>query len=556
MAQSNIADLNDRLGKGINMGNMFEAPAEIEWGNPFQDDYFSMIAELGFDHVRIPIRWDTQARTSLVAPYNINPDFFQRIREVVDLALNEGLMVIINMHHHEDLFQNPAANKARFLSQWEQIGRFFQDYSETLLFEILNEPHGELTPELWNDYFEEALMEIRKSNPTRGVLMGTALFGGVSGIFELQPPKDDNLIVTVHYYNPFGFTHQGAEWVGEQTQTWLGTKWYDLAYEREALIQELQPLVAFSETHDIPIHMGEFGAYEKADMESRRLWTNFLARHFESLGFSWAYWEWSAGFGIYDPQTGTFREPLVGALLHDPLGDPREAYPETIYESDFSSSTDGWQLFTQQEALASLDRNDGKLEIMIQTPGSENWHVQLAKGTLPLEKGQLYRVSFLGSATEGTSITQYIGQAAAPYTAYSEYQGFGVSEEEKSYSYVFTMTEKSDPMARAVFDLGNKATKINISEFKVEKLNFLISSLPLSPKEHPVFYPNPVQDYLSIEGLNPGTQLEIYASSGQLLDTMKVNEEGRIYFGHLTSGTYLLSTLFQGHPIVYRLLKE
>jgi endoglucanase len=169
LGQTDVFELNQKLGRGMNMGNMFEAPAEGEWGNPFRNDYFRQIKELGFDHVRIPIRWDTPARTQMTPPYTINPTFFNRIKEVVDLALEQDLMVIINMHHHDALFQNPAQNKERFLTQWIQIAEFFKDYPEVLLFEVMNEPHNQLTPELWNQYFAEALVEIRKTNPNRAV---------------------------------------------------------------------------------------------------------------------------------------------------------------------------------------------------------------------------------------------------------------------------------------------------------------------------------------------------------------------------------------------------
>ena len=64
----NIFQVNENLGKGVNMGNMFEAPSEGEWDNPFRDDSFQRIADLGFDHVRIPIRWDVEARVDLEAP--------------------------------------------------------------------------------------------------------------------------------------------------------------------------------------------------------------------------------------------------------------------------------------------------------------------------------------------------------------------------------------------------------------------------------------------------------------------------------------------------------
>ena len=158
-AQDRLAafQMNERLGRGINMGNSFWAPSETAWGNPWDPEYFKIMSELGFSHVRLPIRWEPADRSMANSPYTINPDFLDRIQEVVDTALKYGLHIIVNMHHHEALYEDPAGQKDRFLSQWDQIANRFQDYPDSLLFEVLNEPHGNLTPALWNEYFMDAL---------------------------------------------------------------------------------------------------------------------------------------------------------------------------------------------------------------------------------------------------------------------------------------------------------------------------------------------------------------------------------------------------------------
>ncbi len=328
-------EMNQQLGRGINMGNAFEAPSEDAWGNPWKPEYFEIMADLGFDHVRLPVRWEPSDRSMEEAPYTISESFLERIQTVVDKALDEGLKIIVNMHHHEALYADPAGQKERFLAQWRQIAEYFQDYPDDLLFEVLNEPHGELSPELWNAYFADALAEIRASNPDRFVLMGTASYGGLDGVSHLELPDDENLILTVHYYNPFQFTHQGADWAGDDADQWLGTEWRGTEAERQTIASEFEQVVSFSENHHIPVHVGEFGAYSKADRESRVRWTNFCARWFEEQGFSWAYWEFSAGFGIYGPETETFHSELVDALLNDPMPGPTPVETIAIYESDF-----------------------------------------------------------------------------------------------------------------------------------------------------------------------------------------------------------------------------
>src|SRR5690606_5165563 len=124
-------------------------------------------------------------------PYPIAPEFLERLTNVIDQALAADLRVIINMHHHDPLFEDPESGKARFLAQWRQIAEHFAEYPETLIFEILNEPHGALTPSLWNEFAASALEVIREKDTTRIVLIGTAEWGGLNALDELKLPEDD-----------------------------------------------------------------------------------------------------------------------------------------------------------------------------------------------------------------------------------------------------------------------------------------------------------------------------------------------------------------------------
>lgn len=310
------SEMNKRLGRGINLGNTFEAMPS--WQSPFDLQDMKRIADLGFNHVRIPIRWEREDRSISSTPYTIYPDFMKTIQSVVDEALKNKLHIIINMHHHDGLYADPIGQKERFLSQWKQISDYFKEYPDSLLFEILNEPHDKLTADLWNNYSTEALHVIREKNPKRCVLLGTAEWGGLGALQKLNIPSDQHLLLTIHYYNPFQFTHQGADWV-EGADTWLGTAWDDTEKEHKAVQDDFRLASQIAKEKNIPIHIGEFGAYSRADMDSRVRWTQYLTGWFEQQGFSWAYWEWNSGFGIFDPKTGTYRTGLVDALIRNPM---------------------------------------------------------------------------------------------------------------------------------------------------------------------------------------------------------------------------------------------
>lgn len=316
---NNASEINSRLGKGINIGNTFEA--DQSWQSPFFIEDLKKIADLGFNHVRIPIKWEREDRGLQTPPYTLNKSFLEYMQGVVDEALKNELLVIINMHHHNELISDPMAHKERFLSQWQQLSDYFKDYPDSLLFEILNEPHDNFTSEIWNDFSKEALSVIRKTNPERCVLIGTANWGGVGSLSSLEIPNDTNIILTIHYYNPFQFTHQGASW-SDGSDAWLGTEWRDTELERQAVMDDFMLALNLAKEKNIPIHVGEFGAYSRADIDSRVRWTLFLSRWFEQQGFSWAYWEWNSGFGIYNPKTGEYNQKLVDALVSDDMPEP------------------------------------------------------------------------------------------------------------------------------------------------------------------------------------------------------------------------------------------
>ena len=184
----------------------------------------------------------------------------------------------------------------------------------SVFFEVLNEPNDKLTAEIWNDYLAEAIELIRQTNPNRTLIIGTAEWGGLGALEKLVLPEDDrNIIVTYHYYNPFQFTHQGAEWVSDSDQ-WLGKTWTGTANQKNAVNQEFDRAVLWAEQHNRPLFMGEFGAYRKADMPSRYSWTSYVARAAEQRDISWAYWEFCSGFGIYDSSSRQWNS-LLNALI-------------------------------------------------------------------------------------------------------------------------------------------------------------------------------------------------------------------------------------------------
>ncbi|MBO3839826.1 MAG: glycoside hydrolase family 5 protein [Thermoproteota archaeon] len=309
--QSGSAATSLRMRRGINIGNALEAPQEGAWGVYIEDEYFRIIKEAGFDTVRIPIRWSVHAES--YPPYRIYEDFFQRVDHVVSKALEQNLITIINIHHYEEIMYNPEYHRERFIAIWRQIAEHYKDYPETLCFELLNEPSYNLVDRIWNELVAETVRVIRESNPTRKIIIGPTRWNSVYKLEALKLPEDENIIVTFHFYTPFEFTHQGAEWVSPSPPT--GKKWIGTEDEKKQIRDELDIAVKWAGKHgNITLFMGEFGAYGKADMDSRIRWTSFVVKEAEKRNIAWCYWEFCSGFGAYDPVTKKWREGLLNAL--------------------------------------------------------------------------------------------------------------------------------------------------------------------------------------------------------------------------------------------------
>jgi endoglucanase len=301
-----------RLGRGVNMGNMLEAPTEGEWGVTVQKQYFQLIADAGFNAVRVPIRWNAHADTA--PPFAIDPAFLARVDEVLGWAVEAGLAVVINIHHYQELWQNVAAERARFIALWDQLSDHYADQPSQVMFEVVNEPTNNVEPEEVNSLLAAAVAVIRESNPNRTVVLGGPSYHAPWRMETLEvPPDETNIIGTFHMYTPFDFTHSGATWTDPMPPA--GATWNGTAAERAEVDDEFALALGWSQGTGLPLYMGEFGAYEQADYDSRIRWTSYVAAQAVSSGIAFAYWEFCSGFGVYDPDAELWRQELLDALL-------------------------------------------------------------------------------------------------------------------------------------------------------------------------------------------------------------------------------------------------
>jgi endoglucanase len=310
--QAYSAEKNPVIQRGINLGNALDAPSPGEWGVTIEDHYFRTIREAGFDGIRLPVR--ISAHTSMIPPYLIDSDFLYLVEEMVNLGLQEDLTVILDVHHYDEMMEDPQGELERFLSIWDQLGQHFQNAPDSLQFELLNEPTGNLDSDSWNAVLTEVLPIVRASNPDRTILIGGFPYNSIDALETLDLPADDNLVAVFHFYDPFEFTHQGASWV-ENSGQWTGTSWRGSEQDVQLIMDQLDRAAAWSAHHRVPLVMGEFGAIASADPASRSRWTETAARQAELRGISWYYWEFCSNFGVYDSHEEVWDMALLQALI-------------------------------------------------------------------------------------------------------------------------------------------------------------------------------------------------------------------------------------------------
>lgn len=279
----------------------------------FTPRHFKVIRDGGFSSVRIVLM-----AFRFMDPQNQLPaSWFATLDGLVNDALGQGLTVILDEHDYSACGRDATACRPKLMAFWRQVAAHYRDAPDKVVFEILNEPN-ESANDSWNAMHAEALAIIRETNPTRNVIIGPAFWNNVEWLDRLVLPEQDrHIIVTVHYYLPMSFTHQGAPWTSAYEKL-SGIRW---GSRRDLLTlqKDFDAVQAWARKNRRPMLLGEFGAYDKAPMESRVKYTAAVARAAEQRGWAWSYWQFDGDFIVYDLDQDRWVEPIHAALVPGPV---------------------------------------------------------------------------------------------------------------------------------------------------------------------------------------------------------------------------------------------
>lgn len=303
------ADAAVELRRGINIlgyDGIWEGGVDA----PFHMSDFDRIRAAGFDHVRV----NFFGLRFMDARGRIDAQVLSRLDHVLGEAVARGLSVVLDQHDNADCQLAKPNCKPQLVDFWRQIAFRYRGAYPHIVFELLNEPGGQMTHEHWNDTLAATLAAVREIDPQRRVVVAALNGEDARDIEKLSlPASDRNVIVTVHYYAPMRFTHQGAPWSPAFAK--LRDVDWGAPDEKRKVVDDFGVVARWAKANGRQVYLGEFGVYDAAPMKARAAWLSYVSRAAERLGWGWAVWQFDHDFSLYDQRALSWRRPVLDAVI-------------------------------------------------------------------------------------------------------------------------------------------------------------------------------------------------------------------------------------------------
>ena len=332
------------LGKGTNLAHWLSQTRRTgeERRNFITEKDIAYIAELGFDHVRMPIdemqMWDEQGAR--------DEDAFEILHNSIRWSLAHDLKVVVDLHilrsHHfnaeeKPLWTEPAAQE-QFIDLWRDLSAALNGYpTDMVVYELMNEPVAD-DHEDWNRLVARAFAAVRELEPQRTVMIGSNRWQGAETFDDLTVPDDPRIILSYHFYEPFMFTHYKTSWnfmkdydgdvrypgviltreqfdaLPENLKGHL-EKFVDQPFNKQVLAEWMEKPLRRAKEMGLPLYCGEFGVYSAAQEPDRTRWYQDMLEIFDEHGVSWANWNYKSDQFGFVGMDGERIETVERAIL-------------------------------------------------------------------------------------------------------------------------------------------------------------------------------------------------------------------------------------------------
>lgn len=323
------AQIAEAINIGWCLGNSFDCydsnhkkvSTETSWGNiKTTEEMIKGVKDAGFNAIRIPVTWGEHMDGDV-----IQTEWLDRIQEVVDYAYNNNMFVIINMHHDDYIWFNPAESEysqdsQKLISIWEQISERFKDYGDRLLFEGMNEPRTIDSENEWmggtpeeraviNKYEQDFVNTVRASGGNNSertlIITSYAASAETVAIDDVTIPDDKNIILSVHYYAPWKFSEGIDSNFTDEGKSELDNKFAEL---KEKFIDKGTPVI-----------IGEFGCVNATDNATRAEYYNYYISSARANGIKCFIWDngkssGESSFGIFNRSNLSWNEEILNGI--------------------------------------------------------------------------------------------------------------------------------------------------------------------------------------------------------------------------------------------------
>ncbi|MGZ3924957.1 MAG: cellulase family glycosylhydrolase [Flavisolibacter sp.] len=296
---SNAVQLATKIKLGLNIGNTLEAiGGETAWGNPRVTKAFIDLAkQSGFNAIRIPCSWDQYADTSNV----ISTAWLNRVKEVVQYCVDDGLYAILNIHWDGGWLENNCTTtrqgpvNAKQKAYWTQIATTMRDFDEHLLFASANEPNASDATQMnvllsYHQTFINAVRTTGGRNSYRVLIVQgpNTDIETTNRLMNTLPvdPVANRMMVEIHYYTPWNFCGMTKD------ETWGNMFYYwgqgfhstadpahNATWGEETDVDKYMALMkAKFVDKGIPVVMGEYGPMRRTDLTGDALALHLASR--------------------------------------------------------------------------------------------------------------------------------------------------------------------------------------------------------------------------------------------------------------------------------------
>ncbi|HEY3371834.1 MAG TPA: cellulase family glycosylhydrolase [Prolixibacteraceae bacterium] len=307
----------------------------------FQEKDVKTIKDLGFDHIRLPIdeeqMWDEKSVR--------HSDAFKLMTNSIDWCIKHQLKVIVDLHilrsHHfnatvKPLWTDPKEQE-KFYALWVDLSAALKGYSVgDVAYELMNEAVAD-DPEQWNNLVDKAVKTLRGLESERIIVIGSNMWQSAQTFDVLKVPKDKNIILSFHFYEPFFLTHHHASWTALRDYTGpvhypgvlISQAEFDsLPAPQQAIAKEhvgeewnmekmekmMQLPIQRSKELGLQVYCGEYGVIAGAPEADRIRWYNDMISIFNKNNIASANWNYKSGsFGMLIGD-GTRNEPMIQAI--------------------------------------------------------------------------------------------------------------------------------------------------------------------------------------------------------------------------------------------------